>query len=184
MTGVLYAIGKACAKHRFVVLGVWLVVAVVLVGISKQMGDNTNDNLSLPGTNSQQRHRRSSTSRSRPRPTAQPDRPARPERRQADGLQVRERGQHRRPPTWPSSPNVASVVNPLTPQGARRSARTRRPATCRSGSRSAPARCRRSDAQDIIDAAADPAKAAGLEVADRRPARPEGLQSRRPSPAS
>ncbi len=32
------------------VLAVWLVAAVVLVAVSQQLGDNTNDNLSLPGT--------------------------------------------------------------------------------------------------------------------------------------
>ncbi len=49
MTGVLYGIARFCVRRKFIVLAVWLVVAVALVGISKQMGDNTNDNLSLPG---------------------------------------------------------------------------------------------------------------------------------------
>src|ERR1700733_5249340 len=53
MTGVLYGIARFCVRRKFVVLVVWLVVAVALVVISKQMGDNTNDDLSLPGTNSQ-----------------------------------------------------------------------------------------------------------------------------------
>ena len=53
MTGVLYGIARFCVRRKFIVLAVWLVVAVALVAISKQMGDNTNDNLSLPGTNSQ-----------------------------------------------------------------------------------------------------------------------------------
>ena len=35
------------------VLTVWLVVAVALVGASHRLGDNTNDNLTLPGTGSQ-----------------------------------------------------------------------------------------------------------------------------------
>ncbi|MBV9047240.1 MAG: MMPL family transporter, partial [Solirubrobacterales bacterium] len=52
MTGFLYAIGRFCVRRRFVVLAVWLVVAVVLVAVSHRMGDNTNDNLTLPGTNS------------------------------------------------------------------------------------------------------------------------------------
>src|SRR6202042_3713533 len=53
MTGVLYRVAQFCVRRRFVVLAVWLVVAIRLVGVSHQMGDNTNDNLSLPGTNSQ-----------------------------------------------------------------------------------------------------------------------------------
>ena len=53
MTGVLYAVARFCVRQRFVVLGVWFLVAVALFAISHQLGDNTNDNLSLPGTNSQ-----------------------------------------------------------------------------------------------------------------------------------
>src|SRR5438045_2639944 len=54
MTGVLYRLAQICVRRRFVVLGIWVVVAVVLVAVSHQMGDTTNNNLSLPGTGSQQ----------------------------------------------------------------------------------------------------------------------------------
>src|SRR5205085_2420932 len=53
MTGVLYGLARFCVRRRLVVIGVWFVAAVALVGISHSMGDNTNDNLSLPGTDSQ-----------------------------------------------------------------------------------------------------------------------------------
>ncbi len=53
MTGVLYGLGKFCVRRRWIVVAVWVVLAVVLVGVSHQMGDNTSDDLSLPGTNSQ-----------------------------------------------------------------------------------------------------------------------------------
>ena len=53
MTGVLYRLAHFCVRRRFVVLGIWVVVAIVLVGVSHQMGDTTNNNLSLPGTGSQ-----------------------------------------------------------------------------------------------------------------------------------
>jgi RND superfamily putative drug exporter len=53
MTPVLYGLARVCIRRRLIVIGVWVVVAVALVVISQQMGDNTNDNLSLPGTNSQ-----------------------------------------------------------------------------------------------------------------------------------
>src|SRR5205807_1313817 len=52
MTGVLYAVARFCVRRRFVVAAAWLVATVVLVGLSHQLGDNTNDNLSLPGTDS------------------------------------------------------------------------------------------------------------------------------------
>ena len=54
MTGVLYGLARFCVRHRFAVLAVWLVVTVALVAVSHRLGDNTNDNLTLPGTNSQQ----------------------------------------------------------------------------------------------------------------------------------
>ncbi|MBV8997519.1 MAG: hypothetical protein JO304_00570, partial [Solirubrobacterales bacterium] len=53
MTRVLYAVARFCVRNRFVVLAVWLVAAVALLAVSHRLGDNTNDNLSLPGTNSQ-----------------------------------------------------------------------------------------------------------------------------------
>ena len=53
MTRVLYQLSQFCVRRKFVVVGVWFVVAVVLVAVSHGLGDNTNDNLSLPGTNSQ-----------------------------------------------------------------------------------------------------------------------------------
>jgi RND superfamily putative drug exporter len=46
-------VARLCVRNRFVVLGVWFVITVALVSSSHQLGDNTNDNLSLPGTDSQ-----------------------------------------------------------------------------------------------------------------------------------
>ncbi len=54
MTGVLYGLANFCIRRRFIVLGVWLILAIALIGVSHSMGDNTSDDLSLPGTNSQQ----------------------------------------------------------------------------------------------------------------------------------
>ena len=53
MTGVLYGLANFCIRRRFIVVGVWVVLTVALVAVSQQMGDNTSDDLSLPGTNSQ-----------------------------------------------------------------------------------------------------------------------------------
>src|SRR5215469_1776898 len=54
MTGVLYRLARFSVRHRFAVLAAWILLAVALVGVSHQLGDNTNDNATLPGTNSQQ----------------------------------------------------------------------------------------------------------------------------------
>jgi putative drug exporter of the RND superfamily len=53
MTPVLYGLARFCIRRRLIVIGVWVVAAVALVAISQRMGDNTSDDLSLPGTNSQ-----------------------------------------------------------------------------------------------------------------------------------
>jgi RND superfamily putative drug exporter len=53
MTGVLYGLAQFCVRRRLIVVSVWFVVTVALVAISHGLGDNTNDNLSLPGTDSQ-----------------------------------------------------------------------------------------------------------------------------------
>ena len=53
MTGELCAIARFCTRRRVLVLGTWLVVAIGLVGVAQGVGDNTNDNLSPLGTNSQ-----------------------------------------------------------------------------------------------------------------------------------
>lgn len=54
MTKVLYGLARFCLRHRFVVFGVWAVAAIALVEVSHRLGDNANDNLSLPGSNSQE----------------------------------------------------------------------------------------------------------------------------------
>jgi putative drug exporter of the RND superfamily len=52
MTRPLYWLGRTCARHHWIVIALWLIVAVVLVAFSRAAGDNTNDNLTMPGTGS------------------------------------------------------------------------------------------------------------------------------------
>ena len=162
MTGVLYAIGKACAKHRFVVLGVWLVVAVLLVGISKQMGDNTNDNLSLPGTNSDQATQILDKSFPVQANGTSPIILHAPSG-QADDSKYSS-AVNTAASDVAKNPNVASVVNPLTQQGAGQLSKDQTTGYLSVGLKVSPGSLSEEDAQDIINAAADPAKAAGLEV--------------------
>jgi putative drug exporter of the RND superfamily len=162
MTGALYGLARFCARHRFWILGVWLVVAVALVGVSHRLGDNTNDNLTLPGTGSQ--HATDALSKSFPD--------------QANGtspivLHV-STGKltdskyagavNQAAADVAKAPDVASVVNPLTSQGA--SALSKDQAT---GYLSVtlsvnPGQLTEDDAQAIINAAAKPAQAAGIQV--------------------
>src|SRR6185436_13770616 len=53
MTRMLYGLGHACARWRFVVLGLWLVLLVGLVIGAKSAGSDTTNNVTLPGTGSQ-----------------------------------------------------------------------------------------------------------------------------------
>jgi len=53
MTGPLYALGRLCVRRRFVVLGVWLAIFAGLIAWAAALGPETNDNLTLPGTDSQ-----------------------------------------------------------------------------------------------------------------------------------
>src|SRR4051794_2061777 len=53
MTGPLYALGRLAVRHRIVVVLAWLAVLVVLVALAHHTGEQTSDNLVLPGTDSQ-----------------------------------------------------------------------------------------------------------------------------------
>ena len=52
MTGPLYHLGRFCSRHHWVVIAVWLVAAIGLALAGRAAGDNTSDDLTLPGTDS------------------------------------------------------------------------------------------------------------------------------------
>ena len=116
MTGALYGLARFCARRRFLILTLWLLVTVGLVAVSHYLGDSTNDSLTLPGTGSQ--HATDTLSKSFPD--------------QANGsspivLHVTSgkltdsrysSAVNQAAADVAKAPDVASVVNPLTPQGA------------------------------------------------------------------
>lgn len=53
MATLLYHLGRFCAKHRILVVLVWILIAAGIGALVSRIGADTNDNLSLPGTNSQ-----------------------------------------------------------------------------------------------------------------------------------
>jgi putative drug exporter of the RND superfamily len=161
MTGVLYGLARLCVRRRFVVVGVWLVAAIALIVVSHRLGENTNDNLSLPGTDSQ----RASDALA----NAFPD--------QANGtspivLHARS-GQltdskysdaiDQAAADVAKAPHVASVVSPLTPQGASALSKDKTTGYLSVTLAVSPGELSVEEAQTIIDAA-HPAQAAGLEV--------------------
>ena len=162
MTGALYGLARFCARHRFVVLTVWLLLAVALVGVSHQLGDHTNDSLTLPGTNSQQATDTLAKSF--------PD--------QSNGTSpiVLHVGSGKLTDSKYSgavnqaaadvakAPDVASVVNPLTSEGASALSKDQATGYLSVTLSVSPGALTDDDAQTIINAAAKPAQAAGIQV--------------------
>jgi putative drug exporter of the RND superfamily len=162
MTGVLYRLARFCVRYRFAVLAAWILLTVALVGVSHRLGDNTNDNVTLPGTNSQQAADTLSKSF--------PD--------QANGtspivLHVSNgkltdskysQAVNQAAADVAKAPDVASVVNPLTSQGASALSKDQRTGYLSVTLSVSPGALSTGDAQTIIDAAAKPAQAAGIQV--------------------
>ena len=162
MTGALYSLARFCARHRYLVLSAWLILTVVLVGVSHQLGSSTSDNLSLPGTGSQQATDTLSKSF--------PD--------QANGstpIVLHVSHGKLTDSQYASAVNqaaadvakaryVASVVNPLTTQGASALSKNQATGYLSVTLSVSPGALSESDAQTIINAAAKPAQAAGIQV--------------------
>jgi putative drug exporter of the RND superfamily len=161
-TGLLYGLGRFCVRRRFWVLGVWLLVAAVLLGVAHRLGDRTNDSLSLPGTDSQ--HAADALNQSFPD--------------QANGsspivLHV-DNGKltdsqysaavNQAAADVAKQHDVASVVNPLTQQGASALSKDQATGYLSVTTTVDPGEMSVSQAQTIINAAADPAHAAGIDV--------------------
>ena len=52
MTASLYALGRFCCRHHYATIAAWLIVTVALVLAGQSQASRTNDNLTLPGTDS------------------------------------------------------------------------------------------------------------------------------------
>jgi RND superfamily putative drug exporter len=162
VTGVLYRLAQFCVRRRFVVLGVWFVVTVALVAVSHSLGDNTNDNLSLPGTDSQ----RATDTLAKSFPSqANGTSPIVLHASSGQLTDSKYSGAVNSSATdTAKAPHVASVVNPLTPQGASALSKDKTTGYLSVTLSVSPGKLSVDDAQQIIDAAAKPAKAAGLQV--------------------
>jgi RND superfamily putative drug exporter len=159
---VLYGVARFCVRRRFVVLAVWLLVTVALVAVSQRMGDRTNDNLTLPGTDSQ----RATDALNKSFPD------------QANGsspIVLHVSNGKLTDSKYASAVNqaatdvakqhdVASVVNPLTSQGASALSKDQATGYLSVTTSVNPGAMSIDDAQNIIDAAATPAHAAGIQV--------------------
>ncbi len=161
MTGILYAVAGFCVRRRAVVLGVWVVVAAVLLVVSHRMGDNTNDNLSLPGTGSQRAKSALAGSFPDQANGASPIVIHAPSGELTDSKYAS--AVNSAAASVAKAPFVASVVNPLTPQGAGALSKDQSTGYLSVTTSVNPGSLSTEQAQAIINAA-DPAKKAGLEV--------------------
>jgi putative drug exporter of the RND superfamily len=161
VTAVLHRVGSFCVRRKFAVIGVWLLVSIAAVAVSHSLGENTNDNLSLPGTDSQRATDSLSSSFPDQANGSSPIVLHASSGKLTDSKYADAIGQAAA--NVAKDPNVASVLSPLTAQGA--SALSKDTATGYLSVTLAvpPGELSTDEAQAIIDRA-DPAKAAGLEV--------------------
>src|ERR1700722_6262105 len=162
MPGVLYRLAKVCIRRRFVVLGVWVVVAIVLVGVSHQAGETTNNNLSLPGTGSQL----ATDTLAGPFPTQSYGTTPIVIHTKSGKLTDSKYANAIKTATsdLAKAANVESAVSPLTSQGASQLSKDQMTGYISVTTSVNPGTLSTQQAQDIIDAASGPLKAAGLEV--------------------
>jgi putative drug exporter of the RND superfamily len=162
MTGVLYKLARFSVRHRFIILAAWVLVAVVLVGLSHRLGDNTNDSLTLPGTNSQQATDALSKSFPDQSSGSSPIVLHVSTGKLTDSKYAKAVNQAAADVA--KAPDVASVVNPLTSQGASALSKSQQTGYLSVTLSVSPGALSVDDAQTIINAAAKPAQAAGIEV--------------------
>jgi RND superfamily putative drug exporter len=161
VTGILYRVAHFCVRRRFVVLGVWFVITVALVAVSQGLGENTNDNLSLPGTDSQNATNALTKSFPDEANGTSPIVLHAPSGKLTDSKYSGAVNQAAADVA--KAPDVASVVNPLTPEGASALSKDQSTGYLSVTLSKSPGSLTVDDAKRIVDAA-DPAHAAGLEV--------------------
>jgi RND superfamily putative drug exporter len=161
VTGVLYRLAHFSVRHRLVVLLVWLLAVIALVVVSHRLGENTNDNLSLPGTDSQRATDALANSFPDQANGSSPIvlHASTGKLTDAKNAEAVEKSAKQ----VAKEPNVASVVSPLTPQGAGALSKDKQTGYLSVTLGVSPGELSVGEAEEIIEGA-DPAKAAGLEV--------------------
>ncbi len=139
----------------------WIIVAGVVVGVSHQMGDDTNDNLSLPGTNSYKATNTLAKSFPDQSNGTSPIVIHAKSGKLTDSNNANAVNQAASGVA--KEPFVASVVNPLTQQGASQLSKDQSTGYLSVTLSVPPGQLSQEQAQQIINGA-QPAKAAGLQV--------------------
>lgn len=162
MTRALYGLGKFCAKHGWIVLAVWIVIFGALVFAAKSTGEKLNDNLTLPGTGSQEASDvlndkfPSQANGSTPVVFVAPKGKKVTENKYKDAItQVYD--------DYKKDKNVTNVVSPFSAAGADQLSKDETVAYIGISPVTSPSDMTTDDAQEILDVA-DPAVKAGLAV--------------------
>ena len=163
MTGGLFHLGGFCVRRRWLVLGAWLLVFVVLAVWARALGPNASDNLTLPGTDS---HAATESARAAVPVAGERDQPGHAARAGRREDQRRRSTSSRS--TTPSSalkadPAIRSVKSPLSSDGKAYLAKQDEIGYIALNLRPSSSDLSLDTANRIV-ALADPARGAGLEV--------------------
>jgi len=161
VTAPLYAIGRFCSRHHHLTIAVWLVLAAGLVVAGQAHDSQTNDNLTLPGTDSTaatellEDNLRTQAYGSNPlvlvSSGAKLTAPKQAEAVDATVKRLR------------ALPDVSLAIDPLSREGAAFLSKSRQIAYVPVYLSTGPGEISEDEAQAVLDAAA-PAEAAGLEA--------------------
>jgi len=159
VTGPLYAIGRFCSRHHWPTIALWVVLAAGFVIAGQRAEGKTNDNLTLPGTDSTiatellEADLPEQAFGSNPLVIRSADEPLTSSRHSAAVGEVVDRLR--------AIPEVNSAVDPLSPAGARYLSEDRRIAYVPVYLDVGPSELTEEQAERIL-AAGDPAEGAGL----------------------
>ncbi|MDW5592823.1 MMPL family transporter [Conexibacter stalactiti] len=165
MTALLHRLGAFCARRHRIVLVAWLLLAVGLGTLAGRLGTQTNDNATLPGTDSQ----RAADVLEREFP-AGAENGTNPIVLRATGdaklTDARERAVVQRiAAAYARDPAVKAVISPFEPAGAAQLGRDGKIAYVSLTLRDGPAQLTIDDAQALLDRAQELARGSGIEIA-------------------
>jgi putative drug exporter of the RND superfamily len=162
MTGPLFRLGRLCVRERWLVLGAWLLVFAVLAVWARSVGPDVNDNLTLPGSDSQ-----AATALLEKRFPSQANGMNPVVLRAPKGAEL-SASRYKQPiddavSALKQDPDVRSATSPLTKDGAALLAKDAAIGYIALSLRPSPSELTTDDAERIV-ALADPARKAGIEV--------------------
>jgi putative drug exporter of the RND superfamily len=163
LAGPLYWLGRKCIRWRWGVLAVWIVVVAALVVWAKHLGSETNDNLTLPGSGSQQatdlltKRFPAQANGTNPVVMKAPGGAKLTDKKYADAVDATVT-------SLKKQPLVSSAVSPLAAAGQNHLSKDKRIGYIALVLKASPSQLTVDDAHDIIGAEA-PARDAGMKVA-------------------